>query len=76
MTSFALGYLAAGLGAGMAVIGVGLGIGRLAAAALEGTARQPSAIADIRTTMIIAAALIEGATLFAIVVCLLLALNK
>jgi F-type H+-transporting ATPase subunit c len=60
----------------MAVIGVGLGIGRLAAAALEGTARQPSAIADIRTTMIIAAALIEGATLFAIVVCLLLALNK
>ena len=76
MTSFALGYLAAGLGAGMAVIGVGLGIGRLAAAALEGTARQPSAIADIRTTMIIAAALIEGATLFAIVVCLLLARNK
>ena len=75
MTSFALGYLAAGLGAGMSVIGVGLGIGRLAAAALEGTARQPSAIADIRTTMIIAAALIEGATLFAIVVCLLLALK-
>lgn len=75
MTSLALGYLAAGLGAGMAVIGVGLGIGRLAASALEGTARQPSAIADIRTTMIIAAALIEGATLFAIVVCLLLALK-
>jgi F-type H+-transporting ATPase subunit c len=76
MTSIALGYLAAGLGAGMAVLGVGLGIGRLAAAALEGTARQPSATADLRTTMIIAAALIEGATLFAIVVCLLLALNK
>jgi F-type H+-transporting ATPase subunit c len=76
MNSLALGYLAAGLGAGMSVIGVGLGIGRLAAAALEGTARQPTAIADIRTTMIIAAALIEGATLFAIVVCLLLAINK
>jgi len=76
MTSFALGYLAAGLGAGMAVIGVGLGIGRLAAAALEGSARQPTAAADIRTSMIIAAALIEGATLFAIVVCLLLAINK
>jgi F-type H+-transporting ATPase subunit c len=76
MTSIALGYLAAGLGAGMAVLGVGLGIGRLAAAALEGTARQPTATADLRTTMIIAAALIEGATLFAIVVCLLLALNK
>jgi F-type H+-transporting ATPase subunit c len=76
MTSVALGYLAAGLGAGMAVIGVGLGIGRLAAAALEGTARQPTAVGDIRTSMIIAAALIEGATLFAIVVCLLLAINK
>ncbi|HEX7625199.1 MAG TPA: ATP synthase F0 subunit C [Anaeromyxobacteraceae bacterium] len=76
MTSFALGYLAAGLGAGMSVIGVGLGIGRLAAAALEGSARQPTAAADIRTSMIIAAALIEGATLFAIVVCLLLAINK
>jgi F-type H+-transporting ATPase subunit c len=76
MTSLALGYLAAGLGAGMAVIGVGLGIGRLAAAALEGSARQPTAAADIRTSMIIAAALIEGATLFAIVVCLLLAINK
>jgi F-type H+-transporting ATPase subunit c len=76
MTSFALGYLAAGFGAGMAVIGVGLGIGRLAAAALEGSARQPTAAGDIRTSMIIAAALIEGATLFAIVVCLLLAINK
>ncbi|OFX23661.1 MAG: ATP synthase F0 subunit C [Anaeromyxobacter sp. RBG_16_69_14] len=76
MTSLALGYLAAGLGAGMAVIGVGLGIGRLAAAALEGSARQPTAAGDIRTSMIIAAALIEGATLFAIVVCLLLAINK
>ncbi|GEJ57668.1 ATP synthase F0 subunit C [Anaeromyxobacter diazotrophicus] len=76
MTSLALGYLAAGLGAGMSVIGVGLGIGKLAAAALEGSARQPTAAADIRTSMIIAAALIEGATLFAIVVCLLLAINK
>ncbi|HYS81138.1 MAG TPA: ATP synthase F0 subunit C [Anaeromyxobacteraceae bacterium] len=76
MNSLALGYLAAGLGAGMSVIGVGLGIGRLAAAALEGSARQPTAAADIRTSMIIAAALIEGATLFAIVVCLLLAINK
>jgi F-type H+-transporting ATPase subunit c len=76
MTSLALGYLAAGFGAGLAVLGVGLGIGRLAAAALEGSARQPTAAADIRTSMIIAAALIEGATLFAIVVCLLLAIAK
>ena len=75
MTNLALAYLSAGLGAGLAVIGVGMGIGRLAAAAMEGSARQPSAIADIRTSMIIAAALIEGATLFAIVVCLLLAIK-
>jgi F-type H+-transporting ATPase subunit c len=75
MTNIALAYLAGGLGAGMAVIGVGIGIGRLAAAAMEGSARQPSAIGDIRTSMIIAAALIEGATLFAIVVCMLLALK-
>ncbi len=75
MTNIALAYLAGGLGAGMAVIGVGIGIGRLAAAAMEGSARQPSAIGDIRTSMIIAAALIEGATLFAIVICMLLALK-
>jgi F-type H+-transporting ATPase subunit c len=75
MTNLALAYLSAGLGAGLAVIGVGMGIGRLAAAAMEGSARQPSAIGDIRTSMIIAAALIEGATLFAIVVCLLLAIK-
>jgi F-type H+-transporting ATPase subunit c len=76
MNALSLGYLGAGLGAGLAVIGVGIGIGRLAAAAMEGSARQPSAIGDIRTSMIIAAALIEGATLFAIVVCLLLAIAK
>ncbi|MEI7704851.1 MAG: ATP synthase F0 subunit C [Deltaproteobacteria bacterium] len=76
MNQFSLGYLAAGIGAGMAVIGAGLGIGKLAAAAMDGTARQPTATGDIRTSMIIAAALIEGATLFAVVVCLLLAIAK
>jgi F-type H+-transporting ATPase subunit c len=76
MNALSLGYLAAGLGAGMSVIGVGLGIGKLAAAAMEGSARQPTAIGEIRTSMIIAAALIEGATLFSIVVCLLLAIAK
>jgi F-type H+-transporting ATPase subunit c len=75
MNQFSLGYLAAGLGAGMAVIGAGIGIGNLAAAAMDGTARQPTATGDIRTSMIIAAALIEGATLFAVVVCLLLAIK-
>ena len=68
------GLLAAGIGAGLAVIGGGAGIGKLAAAAMEGTARQPTAGNDIRTSMIISAALIEGATLFGVVVCLLLAL--
>ena len=75
MTSLALGYLAAGFGAGLAVIGAGLGIGKLAAAAMEGSARQPTVAGDIRTSMIIAAALIEGVTLFAIVVCVLLAIK-
>lgn len=75
MDSLALGYLAAGLGAGLAVIGAGLGIGRLAAAALEGSARQPEAAGDIRTTMIIAAALIEGATFFGLIVCILMAIK-
>ena len=67
-----LAHLGAGLGAGLAVIGGGLGIGKLAAAAMEGSARQPQAVGDIRTSMIIAAALIEGATLFALVICMML----
>ena len=73
MNPFSLGYLAAGLGAGLSVLGAGWGIGRLAASAMEGTARQPSSAGDIRTSMIIAAALIEGVTLFAEVVCIILA---
>ena len=73
MLSLALAYLSAGIGAGVAVLGAGLGIGRLAEAAMNGTARQPSAAGDIRTSMIVAAALIEGVTLFALVVCIILA---
>lgn len=68
-----LAHFAAGIGAGLAVVGGAAGIGRLAAAAMEGSARQPQAAGDIRTGMIIAAALIEGATLFALVICVLLA---
>jgi F-type H+-transporting ATPase subunit c len=75
MEAISLAYLAAGFGAGLVAIGAGLGIGRLASAALEGSARQPEASGDIRTTMIIAAALIEGVALFALVVCILLALQ-
>ncbi len=70
-----LAHLSAGIGAGLAMIGGAAGIGRLAAAAMDGSARQPQVLGDIRTTMIIAAALIEGATLFALVVCVLLAVK-
>jgi F-type H+-transporting ATPase subunit c len=76
MGNYALGYLAAGLGAGLAVVGAGFGIGKIGAAAMEGTARQPSAGGDVRTSMIIAAALIEGVALFAEVVCIILATAK
>ena len=61
--------LGAALGAGLAVIGAGFGIGKIGQSAMDGIARQPEAGGDIRMSMIIAAALIEGAALFAIVVC-------
>ena len=66
-----LGPLAAGIGAGLAVIGAGMGIGKLASSALEGIARQPEAAGDIRSTMLIAAALIEGVAFFAEVIALM-----
>ena len=68
----AMAYLGAGIGAGLTIIGGAAGIGRLAAAALEGMARQPNAGGDIRGAMIVAAGLIEGATFFALIVCMLL----
>ena len=67
----ALKYIGMGLGAGIAVIGAALGIGKIGQAALESTGRQPAVAGDVRTTMIIAAALVEGVALFAVVVCLL-----
>ena len=66
-----MGYLSAGLGAGIAIIGAGLGIGRLAGQAMDGIARQPQSAGTIQTAMIIAAALIEGFTFFALVICML-----
>lgn len=63
--------LGAALGAGIAVIGAGLGIGKIGSSAMEAIARQPEAAGDIRMSMIIAAALIEGVSLLAVVVCLL-----
>ncbi|MBO4580666.1 MAG: ATP synthase F0 subunit C [Bacteroidales bacterium] len=67
-----LAQMGAGIGAGIAAIGAGLGIGNIGKAALESLARQPEVGGDIRTNMIIAAALIEGVAFFAIVVCLLI----
>jgi F-type H+-transporting ATPase subunit c len=65
----------AAIGAGLAVIGVSLGIGRIGGSAVEGMARQPEVAAQIQTAMIIAAALIEGAGFFGLIVCLLPALG-
>ncbi len=68
-----MGLLSAGIGAGLAAIGAGIGIGTLAGSALEGMARQPEATGNIRTNMLIAAALVEGVALFAQVICIILA---
>jgi F-type H+-transporting ATPase subunit c len=73
MNPYSVAYFAAGLGAGLTIIGGAAGIGRLAAAAMEGIARQPNAAADIRLSMIVAAGLIEGATFFSLIVTILLA---
>jgi F-type H+-transporting ATPase subunit c len=63
--------MGAGIGAGIAAIGAGVGIGNIGRGAVESIARQPEAVGDIRSNMIVAAALIEGVAFFAIVVCLL-----
>lgn len=67
-----MALLGAGVGAGLVTMGAAKGIGHLAGAAVESQARQPEAGGRIFTTMIIAAALIEGFTFFALIVCLLI----
>ena len=62
-------HFSAAIGAAITICGAGYGIGRIGQAALEGMARQPEAAGKIQVAMIIAAALIEGVTLFALVVC-------
>lgn len=64
-----LGTIGAALGAAISVIGAALGIGKIGQSAMEAIARQPESAGNIRTTMIIVAALIEGVALFAVVVC-------
>ena len=69
-----LAQLGAALAAGIVTIGAGLGIGRIGSSTLEAMARQPEIAGNAQTGMIISAALIEGVSFFALVVCLLIAL--
>jgi F-type H+-transporting ATPase subunit c len=71
----AWGLLGAALGAGLATIGAGIGIGRIGGSATEAMARQPEAAGDIRGTAIVLSAFIEGVALFAVVVTLLISLK-
>ena len=64
--------IGAGLGAGLVMIGAGWGFGRIGAVALESMARQPEVAGKVQTAMIVIAALLEGATFFALLVCLLI----
>ena len=63
--------LGGAFGAGMVIIGAGYGIGKIGATAVESMSRQPEVAGNIQTAMIISAALIEGATFFALIVCML-----
>ena len=65
--------IGAGIGAGLTTLGAAKGIGHLAGNAVEAIARQPEAGGRVFTSMIIAAALIEGATFFALAICIILA---
>jgi F-type H+-transporting ATPase subunit c len=72
MLYFGLIGLGIGLAIGLAAVGGGSGIGRAVSSALEGTARQPEAAGNLRTTLIIGAALIEALTIYALVIGILL----
>jgi ATP synthase F0, C subunit len=67
----ALVGLGASIGAGIAAIAAGIGIGKIGSSAMEAIARQPEASGDIRSNMIVIAALVEGVALFAVIVCVL-----
>lgn len=67
----ALVSLGASIGAGIAAIAAGFGIGKIGSSAMEAIARQPEAASDIRSNMIVIAALVEGVALFAVIVCVL-----
>ncbi|MFV0289500.1 MAG: ATP synthase F0 subunit C [Mangrovibacterium sp.] len=67
-----LASLGAGVGAGIAAIAAGIGIGKIGAGAMEAIARQPEAVGEIRSNMLLAAALIEGVAFVALIVCFLI----
>ncbi len=75
LTDTAIAFFAAGFGAAGVTFSAAFGISRLASAAFNGIARQPEAAGDIRGTVIITAAMIEGVALLAVVICLLLGLK-
>ena len=64
-------YLSGAIGAALTIMGAGYGIGKIGTAAVESMARQPEVAGQIQTAMIIAAALIEGVTFFALIVCIM-----
>jgi len=64
-------WLGGAFGAGLIIIGAGMGIGKIGSCAVESMARQPEVAGNIQTAMIISAALIEGATFFGLIVCML-----
>ena len=63
-------HFSGAIGAAITIVGAGYGIGRIGSSALEAMARQPEVAGNIQTAMIIAAALIEGATFFALLICM------
>jgi F-type H+-transporting ATPase subunit c len=73
--TFAGAGLGAALGAGVTIIGAGWGFGRIGASALESMARQPEVAGKVQTGMIVIAALLEGATFFSLIVCIVVAGN-
>jgi len=72
VTAASLGNMGAAIGAGLAAFGAGVGIGKIGESAMTAMARQPEASGNIRTNMLIIAAMVEGAAFFAMVLCLLI----
>jgi F-type H+-transporting ATPase subunit c len=71
-TLFSGSAIGAGIGAGLTILGAGLGFGRIGASALESMARQPEVAARVQTAMLIIAALLEGVSFFSLIVCILI----